>query len=233
MAADPASSVTVNASISGDANFILGGSASLAFDSSNWNIFQTVTVTALVDNDTANGTATVTFSSSGINSSQVQVTENDIGAHTTSGYMIGGVVQNELGMGMPGVSMAFSDGSGPVTTDENGSFYRELSSGWNGSITPSKDGYSFSPSNISINSLSDHSVGHSFVGTRSSVLHVDADALGAGDGTSWANAYTDLSEALLAEQAFTEVWVAEGTYLPGDLRSSFSFAPRYCVIWRL
>ena len=61
LATEPANTVTVNASISGDANLILGGSASLTFDSSNWNIFQTVMVTALVDDDTANGTATVTF----------------------------------------------------------------------------------------------------------------------------------------------------------------------------
>ena len=163
-----------------------------------------MTVTALVDNDTANGTATVTFSSPGINSSQVQVTENDIGANSTAGYMFGGVVSNELGMGIPGVTLTFSDGIGALTTDENGSFHRELSNGWNGTITPSKDGYSFSPSNIAISSHSSHSVSHVLVGTRSSVLFVDADALGSGDGTSWANAYTDLSEALLAEQAFTK-----------------------------
>ena len=55
-------------------------------------------------------------------------------------------------MGIPGVTLTFSDGSGALTTDENGSFYRELSNGWSGTITPSMDGYSFSPSNIAISS---------------------------------------------------------------------------------
>ena len=231
LATEPASSVTVNASISGDANLILGGSASLTFDSSNWNIFQTVTVTAVVDNNTANGTATVTFSSTGINSAQVQVTENDTGVHSTAGYMFGGVVSNELGMGIPGVTLTFSDGSGALTTDENGSFYRELSNGWNGTITPSKDGYSFSPSNIAISSHAAHSVSHVLVGSRDSVLYVDCDATGTGDGSTWANAYTDLSEALSSERVFTEVWVAAGTYLPGEIRSSFFLLPPNIAVY--
>ena len=73
-----------------------------------WNIFQTVVISALPDTNTApNGTATVTLSANGVNSTQVEVNETDTGNSTTSGYMVGGVVQNELGMGMPGVTMTF------------------------------------------------------------------------------------------------------------------------------
>ena len=179
----------------------------------------------ITDTNTANGTATVTLSANGVNSYQVEVNETDTGNSTSSGYMVGGVVQNELGMGMPGVTMTFSDGSGPLTTDANGSFYIELSNGWSGTITPSRDGYTFSASSININSLSDHSVGHAIVGVRSAVLYVDIDATGAGDGSTWANAYTDLSDAFFAQRVFTEVWVAEGTYLPGEIRSSFFLLP--------
>jgi hypothetical protein len=129
------------------------------------------------------------------------------------------------------VTLTFSDGSGALTTDENGSFYRELSNGWNGTITPSKDGYSFSPSNIAISSHSSHSVSHVLVGSRDSVLYVDCDATGTGDGSTWANAYTDLSEALSSERVFTEVWVAEGTYLPGEIRSSFFLLPPNIAVY--
>lgn len=45
-------------------------------------------------------------------------------------------------------------------------------------------------------------------------IHVDDDATGADDGSSWQDAFVDLQSALAAVQAGQEVWVAEGTYRP-------------------
>ncbi|TRX48573.1 T9SS type A sorting domain-containing protein [Fulvivirga sp. M361] len=49
---------------------------------------------------------------------------------------------------------------------------------------------------------------------------VDADASGSNDGSSWENAFLNLSDALTVIAEGDEIWMAEGTYLPGNSRFS-------------
>lgn len=46
------------------------------------------------------------------------------------------------------------------------------------------------------------------------IIYVDADASGNNDGTSWQNAYVNLSQAIEAAESGDEVWVAAGIYYP-------------------
>jgi hypothetical protein len=62
-------------------------------------------------------------------------------------------------------------------------------------------------------------------------LLVDAEAAGAGDGTSWEDAFTDLQDALAAippEACGVAIWVAEGIHTPagpgGDRAAAFRLA---------
>jgi predicted outer membrane repeat protein len=60
---------------------------------------------------------------------------------------------------------------------------------------------------------------------------VDADAVGAGTGTSWSDAFTDLQDALDAFGPGDSIWVAEGSYFPsvpldgGDARTATFVLP--------
>jgi predicted outer membrane repeat protein len=51
---------------------------------------------------------------------------------------------------------------------------------------------------------------------QSDVVYVDEDAGGAGDGSSWDDAYTQLQDGLADAQSGEEVWVAYGTYVPDN-----------------
>jgi len=48
------------------------------------------------------------------------------------------------------------------------------------------------------------------------IIYVDDSATGANNGSSWANAYNYLQDAISVASSGEEIWVAQGTYLPSD-----------------
>jgi photosystem II stability/assembly factor-like uncharacterized protein len=72
----PAGSVVVNLSTSGDPDISVSPT-SLTLDASNWNTGQSATVSAAEDDDTSNGTATITASAAGHTDGTLTATELD------------------------------------------------------------------------------------------------------------------------------------------------------------
>ncbi len=70
-------------------------------------------------------------------------------------------------------------------------------------------------------------------GASGATWFVDDDASGLNNGTSWANAFTNLQSAITAAQAGDEIWVAAGEYKPtGTLDRTITFQLKLGVTMR-
>ncbi|MCB9261889.1 MAG: T9SS type A sorting domain-containing protein [Flavobacteriales bacterium] len=63
-----------------------------------------------------------------------------------------------------------------------------------------------------------------FASVGQSILFVDSDATGTGNGTSWTNAFTSIDSAFYYYKSGDSIWVKEGIYKPSG-NSSSSFIP--------
>jgi len=66
-------------------------------------------------------------------------------------------------------------------------------------------------------------IAHRHLLVPNKVIFVDASATGADDGTSWADAFSDLQDALAVARVGNQVWVAAGVYTPSATDATKSF----------
>jgi len=72
----------------------------------------------------------------------------DIGAYEfNDSYSISGAITYG-GIGMPGVTLTFSNNGGSTVTDSNGHYSHPVLYNWSGAVTPTNEGYTFTPASI-------------------------------------------------------------------------------------
>ena len=219
LATQPMSEIQVNLSLSNQQDFFLGSTSSLKFDRNNWNLRQPIQIIGVPDSDTIDESGTLTFANDNFSSLEITLTGKDSGNETlNSMHYFSGMVVNPFGVGMDGVTLTFSNEDSDIQSDLNGTFITTLRDGISVTVTPSKFGYTFQPSSLTIENLTDHSLKNIFVGSRSRVVYVDQRASGLDNGTSWGDAFKELSTALELVDDYSEIWVAAGTYFPGSVR---------------
>ncbi|OQY58519.1 MAG: hypothetical protein B6245_11355 [Desulfobacteraceae bacterium 4572_88] len=79
-------------------------------------------------------------------------------------YVISGYVRDSGNIGVSGVSLIFSNGGGSATTNNSGYYTQVVSSGWSGTVTPSKQGHTFDPSERSYSAVSSDFFNQDYVG---------------------------------------------------------------------
>ena len=224
LAVEPLNDINVTLTLQGGQNFQIGSPSNITFNSSNWNLGVPVLVYAKKVTN-APLTDSLTFSASSFESVEVALalieansTESDFNYYT-------GVVVNEYGVPIQDVEFTSPENEVLFVSDLNGTFGHEFGNSNPVFLNLKKDGYTFEPSVLSLNEESMEVVKNSFVGTKPSIVYVNESSTGRNDGTSWVNAYTNLNDALNEQAPISEIWVAAGTYYPGEVRSSSFVLP--------
>lgn len=96
-----------------------------------------------------------------------------------SNYTISGRVTEQSGGGLSGVTMSGLPGN--PTTDSSGNYSAKVESGWSGTVTPTKTGYTFSPSNRSYSNVGSDQLNEDY--TASAVQHTLTISAGTGGTT--------------------------------------------------
>lgn len=87
-----------------------------------------------------------------------------IGAGIGTAKEISGYIRTSSGRGIQDVRVTF-DNIGSTTTKQNGYYSKGIPKGWSGTVTPTKNGYTFEPASRSYNNLESNLSGQNFTGS--------------------------------------------------------------------
>ena len=102
----------------------------------------------------------------------------DIGAFE---YIYGPTISGNAAVG--GAILSYDDGSPKtVTADSNGNYSLGVSMGWSGTVTPSKAGYTFSPTSRTYSNVTSDMTGQIYIATPTTTFTFQAQSQGSYDG---------------------------------------------------
>ena len=140
---------------------------------------------------------TLTFVLDAVDSSNNQSTDSNLAAYnydlTLQTFTISG------NAGVASATLSYTDGtSKTATADGSGNYSFTVSNNWSGTVTPSKSGYSFSPTSRSYSNVTSNQTGQNYTGTLGEAISVPATPSRASSGVSWSstgdsNLYTGTS----------------------------------------
>lgn len=122
-----------------------------------------------------------------------------------SNVSISGYVKTSEGVGISGVTMG---GDSCTSTDANGYYSCTVSSGWSGTITPSKGGYSFSPPSRDYNNVTINQTNQDYTGSLITTLYVEPSGICGGNFPC----YSTIQDGIDAAGDGATIKVAQGTY---------------------
>ncbi|OQX12061.1 MAG: hypothetical protein BWK80_44140, partial [Desulfobacteraceae bacterium IS3] len=111
---------------------------------------QTYSGTVTVNSDKTSGTNTIAISGAG--------------TQAVVSYTISGYVKNAGSAAISGVTLTFSNSGGTATTDTSGYYSKAFTAAWTGMVTPSKSGYTFSPTTRSYSGVTTNQTNQNYTG---------------------------------------------------------------------
>lgn len=133
-------------------------------------------------------------------------------------WIISGTVRTSGGIGIPGVSIAFSNNGGNTATRVDGAYSHLVVNGWSGTATPSRVGYSFNPPSIDYSNVSADQSGQDYTGTLIPyTLTINADSGGTTNPSpgTYTHYYGDVVTVTAQPESKYKFSIWEGDILPG------------------
>jgi len=121
----------------------------------------TITCAFDANTTTASRTGSIRITATGATGSPKDVTVTQAAASASP--LISGSVKTSAGETVSGVTLTFNNNGGTATTDSSGNYSKSIASGWSGTATPAKSGYTFTPVSKTYSNVTTNQTGQNYI----------------------------------------------------------------------